>query len=109
MKTIIILLLMICCLSGCKTRLICKQVYSAQIDYLPICNISFQFNRCQCRCFDINRFKTVKDKNCGKDFKSEDHDITYCDGLLGFHTHDWAIKIKPNIKKLHRIKKDYCK
>lgn len=112
MKAIIMMLLMTF-LVGCKTKIICRQIKSAIIRPLPLCDISFQFNRCRCSCFDINKFQSVNDNACtwpdGNEFKSGDYPIKTCEGVSGFFNEDWAIEVRPKIKKLARLKEDYCK
>ena len=73
-----------------------------------MCDISFKFNRCRCRCFNVNNFSTVNDQYCGEAFKSGNYNLEYCDGLSGFHINDWLEEVKPKIKLLDRIKRDNC-
>ena len=99
-------------LSSCRTKLICSEVRSATIKPLPLCDISFQFNECYCRCFDLNNFKEVNENKCTwkyGDFKEGSYPLETCEGLSGFYVNDWAVEVKPKIKKLSRIKYDNCK
>ena len=70
MKLIIILLLTIFSLSSCRSferQVICKEIDSYKIKPSPMCDISFKFNRCRCRCFDYNKWETLSDiKQCKK-------------------------------------------
>jgi hypothetical protein len=99
---------MIFLISSCKTRIVCSQIEAAKIAPLPLCDISFQFKRCACRCFDLNEFKTVDDMQCGGGFSSGNFSLETCEGLSGFFIEDMALEIKPKIKQLNMIKSDYC-
>jgi hypothetical protein len=94
--------------TSCKRKIICSEINSTDIKPLVSCDISFQFNRCRCRCFDLDQFQTVDDKFCS-DFRSGDYPLEYCEGLSGFFIEDMAINIKPNIIHLNEIKADNCK
>lgn len=94
---------------SCRSKLICNEIKAATIKNLPLCDISFQFNRCRCRCFNINTYTTVEPEACGDDFEAGDYPITYCESLSGFFVEDWAVEIRPKIRRLDRIKGDYCR
>ena len=94
---------------SCRTKIICTEVRTATIEALPLCDISFKFNRCRCRCFNLNNFSNVDDVACGEGFKSGNYDLEYCEGISGFYIEDWALEVKPKVKKLDRIKRDNCK
>jgi len=73
LKTIT-LLLTIFLVSGCnsfQTKVICKQIKDYEIKPLPLCDVSFQFNRCRCRCFDYNKWTTYSDIKTCKNFEEE--------------------------------------
>lgn len=120
-------------LNSCKTKIICAQIKSAEIKPLKLCDISFQFKRCRCRCFDINKWNTLPIKQCTElatyadenpqSFTPENIDssldkisqsesvnlpIESCDAIGGFTLNDMAKEIMPNIKKLNAVKNDYC-
>jgi len=111
-KKVIIKLLIIFYLSSCKTKIICPQVKANFIKPIPICDISLQFNRCRCRCFNPNTWSEIKDSFCSwhhnEPFKKGDYPIDYCEGIAGFYIEDIALEVKPKVKNLARIKSDYC-
>ena len=108
-KKLIIALSIVLLSVSCRTKIVCSEVRRATIDYLPFCDISFKFNRCRCRCFDINNYNTVDAVLCGEDFIEGDFALEYCDGIAGFYVEDWATRVRPNVIRLSRIKKDYCR
>lgn len=110
MKNSIILLLMIfLTAASCKqAKVVCKQIRKTDIKALPLCDISFQFNRCTCSCYDLETNTNVNDKYCGEGFESKAYPLETCEGLAGFFVEDWAKEVIPKIKKLNTIKKDYC-
>ena len=103
-----------------QTRLVCKQIKAHQIKILPLCDISFQFNRCRCRCFDYNKWEASTLRSCsglvdeGEETKKingiqvVDKPLMYCEGVAGFFLEDAAQEIKPNIKALDQIKNNLC-
>jgi len=110
MKTtrILIIILSTLFLISCKTKIICAQVRKNKIDHVPICDISFQFDRCRCRCFNLNDWDTVRDEKCGDDFVGGDFPVEVCEGIAGFYPSVMALELKPKIKDLARIRGDYC-
>ena len=122
MKQIIMLALTIFLTSSCKDAIICAQINSAKIKPLVLKDISFQFDRCRIRCFDINTWATFPSLNACEEFKDDletpekeneepyrDYEIKYCDGLSGFDVKDMAKVVRPKIKELAQIKEDNCK
>lgn len=108
-QTAIIALSIVLLSTSCRTKLVCSEVRRATIDYLPLCDISFKFNRCRCRCFNLNNYSTVKPALCGEDFIEGNYELEYCEGIAGFYVEDWATEVKPNVKRLIRIRGDYCR
>lgn len=135
-KGLTTVLLMTFFLASCKDKIVCAQIESSKIKPLVLKDISFQFDRCRIRCFDINTYNVLSMDKCPdtyeyfltreelsqfsaqefKDFKkylktltSSDLPITACEGLSGFDIKDWAVQIKPAIIKLDNVKKDNCK
>jgi hypothetical protein len=122
---------MIFFLSGCNTierKLLCQQIKDYTIKPIPMCDVSFQFARCRCRCFDYNNWEALPLNKCER-FQEErpslisemdqetkkrnqvevvDFNIGYCDGIGGFFAADAAQEVRPNIKALADVKKDYC-
>lgn len=110
---------------SCKQQVICSQIKSAEIKFHPMYDVSFQFNRCRVRCFDINKWETVEASLCKeldgylpqvqsftenkKTFEGINLPIKECEGIAGFKLEDIAADVRPNIKKLDSIKQDYCK
>lgn len=110
-KQIMILVLMIFIALSCnsvKQRIICGEIEAANTRPKIFCDVSIQFQRCRCRCFDLESFSTVDDKLCGDDFKSGNKDIYFCEGIAGFFNKDWAVEVKPKLKRLEDLKGDYC-
>jgi hypothetical protein len=100
-------------LSSCRDQIICSQIKSAEIKPIELCDISFKFNRCRCRCFNVNSWETLPMNKCsgtGQDLPDTiDFPIESCDGVAGFYVNDMAVEIRPKIKELNTIKGDYCK
>jgi hypothetical protein len=76
-------------------------------------DISFQFDRCRGRCFDLNEWKALPMNMCaGMESyalaESINLPLESCEGIAGFTIEDMAVEIRPKIKKLDAIKKDYC-
>jgi hypothetical protein len=106
MKKSIMLLLMIF-LSSCRTAIICQQVESSKIPFVKLYDVSFKYDRCGVRCFDLNTWATVPLEKCGENL-SESLPLESCEGIAGFSLSDMAIEIRPKIKKLNQIKIDAC-
>lgn len=132
---------MIFTLSSCKsfeTRLICEQIELYKIEPIKSCDISFQFDRCRCRCFDFNKWQALDAKFCPEfnnevilnivrftddkgirvakavatkteRFQAVDYPIEHCEGLSGYNIKDAAIKVRPNVKALNEVKEQLCK
>lgn len=86
---------------GCQTPKIKKQL---------LCDISFQFNRCRCGCYDLNKLKAVKPQKCNIEREEWvwDEEIEYCEGVSGFFPEAIAIDIIPKIKEIKRYIKNKC-
>ena len=99
-RMIMIVILMICLIS-CETP-----------SFKPVlqCDISFKFDRCRCRCFDINKMETVGPKECGFDIDVPDWNLSpeMCEGFVGFHYETWGRDIIPKAKELYRYYQDTC-
>lgn len=103
MLKIIILLLTIFFLSGCRSfdrKVICAQLDRHQVKPHEICDISFKNNRCRCREFDFNNWESLG--------PAVDHELDYCEGVAGFRLEDIANDIRPNVKALANIKANLC-
>lgn len=132
MKTIklIMILLWMIFLTSCKSQIVCSQIKEAEIVPTPMCDISFQFNRCRCRCFDLNRWDSLPLRYCPdmrvelgfvdysdsfakeKKFSSTEAvnlPLNACEGLVGFNYKHIASNIRPKVKQLNIIKEDNCK
>lgn len=90
-------------------KLTCKQIRAAKIKSLPLCDVSFQYNRCRCRCFNLTEYKRVEDAQCGEDFESGDYDLEQCEGLAGFIAEEWPREVEPKIKKLQNLYGNLCR
>ncbi len=113
MKMIMIVLLMPLLISSrCSrvdVRLTCNQIRSAKIDSLPLCDISFQNNRCRCRCFNLTDYEVVNDNQCGQHFESGNYPLETCEGIAGFPIEQWPKEIRPNVLKLQNLFSNLCK
>ena len=73
-----------------------------------MCDVSFQFDRCRCRCYDVMNIKTTEDKFCGETFQSGNYPIESCEGVSGFKLEQWANPIIPFMKEGKRWINDRC-
>lgn len=90
-------------LSGCEK---CWKVQPRQS-----CDVSFQFNRCRCRCLSLkNDLQTVDPKLCGLDWKTDvkDFPIEHCEGVAGFFLEDIAKHIRPEALETKQCFEDSC-
>jgi hypothetical protein len=78
-------------------------------------DISLQFARCRARCLDPNTWEALPLKNCkeafpdaGEEELARNYPLAKCEGLAGFFVEDIATEIRPKVKALNQIKKDYC-
>ena len=69
-----------------------------------LCDISFQFDRCRCRCFDLMKLKTTDPMQCKivSERKSWNLPLIECDEISGFNSKVIAKKILPKLKKIKR-------
>lgn len=132
MKTIklIMILTWTIFLSSCKSQIVCSQIKSATIAPVPLCDISITFNRCRCRCMDVNKWDTLPLSECADlplhegavsyqdpwakklNMSREEainYPLSFCDGFAGFHFSAIASEIRPKVKQLNVIKEDNCK
>lgn len=86
----------------------CRQVRRYAVKPLPMCDVSFHFSRCRCRCFNLNTFSQVDDSKCGDDFESGNFPLEKCEDISGFLADDWAKEVRPKIKAINRVRRDYC-
>lgn len=90
-------------LTGCEK---CFKVQPRQS-----CDISFQFNRCRCRCLYLkNDLQTVDPKKCGLDWAEnvKDFPIEHCEGIAGFFVEDIAKHIRPEALETKQCFEDSC-
>lgn len=115
-------------LSSCGSvarKLVCDQVRSLEVKPLVMKDASFQFNRCRWRCFNFNTWDALPVKSCpempqdlpifylvnkktGDKSEAVNMPLETCEGVAGFDVKDMANYIRPNIKGLAQVKKDYC-
>ena len=104
-------------LTSCKNqKLICKEIDNAKVNPVIMYDVSFVFNRCRARCFDVNEWKTLPISNCPRliddteDLTAEsvNYEIEKCEGVAGFAIEDIAREIRPNVKRLSDLNKDVC-
>jgi len=133
-KLTTILLLTTFLISGCKNqKFICAEIKSARVAPVAMYDVSFVFNRCRVRCFDVNKWETLPLNSCPQltppeyeDFLVENNedelkklglkgsaeavnlDINDCEGVIGFKVDSIANELRPKIKRLHSLKVDSC-
>lgn len=102
MRVITIALLMISLVScrSVERRMVCSELKKQEINPVELCDISFQFNRCRCRSFDMNHWLALD--------KPVDHPIEHCEGVAGFRLEQIAVEISPKIKAMTRLKENLC-
>ena len=106
-----------------KQALVCAQVKQAIIKPLPFYDVSFKFNRCRARCFDMGNWENVPANACpelagmnskmietksGKKVEVVDFPIKHCEGVAGPRAEDWAEEVKPKMRSLIRMRGTYC-
>lgn len=107
---IITMLLLTTFLVSCKTKIICAEIKRNKFKAVPFCDISFKpVARCRCRCFDLNDYETVEDLACGENFTSGNFPLEECDQIAGPSLQDWAVEIRPKIKRYSQVRDTYCK
>jgi hypothetical protein len=77
--------------------------------YQVLCDISFQKNRCRCRCYNLDNLSTVDKFNCKDDWNKyflgvpNSHPVNYklnrCEGISGFRVEEVAKDIIPGIRE----------
>jgi len=74
------------------------------------CDVSFQFDRCRCRCLDLQNLETIHQKNCDLDWPEpvRDFPLLQCEGIAGFYLDDITKKIKPQAKETKDCYEDKC-
>lgn len=80
--------------------MICSELKKQEIKPLELCDISFKFNRCRCRSYDLNTHRELSE--------AVNHPIEYCDKIAGFAVEDFAVEIGPKIKAMSRLKGNLC-
>jgi hypothetical protein len=103
MFKITMMLLMTFFLSGCRSverRITCAQIKNHQVPQNMFCDVSFKFNRCRCRQFDMNEWEAVGDPI--------DYPIEECEGIAGYFLEDIARDVRPNVKALANLRRNMC-
>lgn len=129
MLKLITILLTILCLSGCQspnTRIVCAQIKEHEIKPIKSCDVSFKFNRCRCRCFNMNAWKEEPLKSCpefsevqesevrkvkkksGELYEAVNYPVDHCEGISGFYLDKIATEVRPNVKALDALKENLC-
>jgi len=133
-KLLTIITLTIFSISGCKDKIICAEIKSAEIKPVVLYDVSFTFKRCRVRCFDANKWTTLPISSCpvlsayasdyaesvvnfnelDLDTKKINFDavnlpLEQCEGVAGFSLEDHAKEIGPKVKELNQIKVDNCR
>lgn len=91
---------LVSCQSTYQTKLTCAQIKRHQIPSVEFCDISFEFNRCRCRQFDMNNWEAVG--------TAQDFPIEYCEGVAGPKLPDIAVDVRPRVKALAQIRRNLC-
>ncbi len=103
MFKIITMLLMISFLNGCRSverRITCAQITKHQVPINEFCDISFRFDRCRCRQFDMNTWEPITEP--------QDFPLEYCEGVAGYRLDDIARDVRPNVKALAELRRNMC-
>lgn len=115
MKIMIMLLMPLLISAKCSRvdiKLTCAQIRSSKLKAMPLCDISFQENRCRCRCFSFSTYETVEDDNClwpdESQFFSGNYELETCEGISGFFVTEWAREVGPKVKKLNNLYGNIC-
>ncbi len=97
-----------------ETKLVCAQIARHQIKPVQLCDVSFKYNRCRCRCFNFNSWDALPADKCSEfnglisAGNAVDFPIEHCEGVAGFFLEDAALNVRPNIKALDKIKNNLC-
>jgi hypothetical protein len=95
-----------------QQKLLCAQINEARIAPKRFCDISIKFNRCRCRCLDMDTWSSLPLKECADGFGSDETTINLeleaCEGIGGFPLPDIAEDIGPKMRLLSGIREDYC-
>lgn len=97
------MLLMTFFLSGCRSferKIICAQIRNHQVPTIEMCDISFKFNRCRCRLFNMNDWTAETEPT--------DYPLEYCENIAGFFLEDIAKDVRPNVKALANLRENMC-
>lgn len=123
MKIVIIALLMTFLISCKNQKLICNEIRDNRIDNVVMYDVSFVFDRCRARCFDVNEWKTIDAVKCpsmpagepvqtlinGQYINSIDLPLEDCEGVAGFKIDPIAREIRPKLKRLNEMYNALCK
>lgn len=108
-----ILLLTSGCVSKQRLKIIRADIKRSDIKPVVWCDIRIEegmSNRCRCRCFDLDAYKTVEETKCDTEeftFIADNYPLEVCSGIGGTYLEVWNTDIAPNIKRLAKIKKKY--
>lgn len=80
--------------------MICAELKKQEIKAIEMCDVSFQFERCRCRLFDLNAWEALSE--------ADNRPIEYCEGIAGFKLEDIAVEVRPKIKAMYRLKENLC-
>jgi len=111
MQTRMMMLLIMFLLSSCNTYKVCRRIEKAKFNAAPICDISFKFERCRCRCFSLSDYQILPDRQCDNaegEFQSGNFPLKECEGISGFRVSNWASDIQPKTKKLIQLRNSNC-
>ena len=129
MLKLTMMLLTILWVSACRspnTQIVCSQLETHKIKNIKSCDISFRFNRCRCRCFNMNAWKEQPLKDCkefsgvvpeevrkfkkktGEVYEAVNYPADHCEGISGFYLDTIATEVRPNVKALNQIKENLC-
>ena len=90
-----------------KLAMISLILSGCSIPKAPIYDLAFKPEpRCRIHCYDYAKQKIVKDKHCGKDFKSGNYPIEHCHGIFGAKKQFVSEEIIPAVKESIEMYRD---
>ena len=108
----IMMVLMTFLISCCvNQKTICEQIKKERFTPAPYCQINFEYNKCQCRCYDYNEHKSLAWRECNIDIDGKAptyHEIGFCHELVG-HFPEAIADIKAKSKRLNNLWINLCK
>lgn len=100
MKHNIMMLSILLLVSSCvNTQLVCKAI--PEFNTVTLCSVSFKYEKCTCWEYDYEKQKSISDPI--------QMSFDECpETIIGYTAEDFAVELKPNIKKLDRLHENLC-